>query len=70
MLCEVGYRNYKKCARAIDHPGVVRLDIGHFRRYPKPTVAQLFDAVDRGFEVKRTGRRPVRAGWGIRLSSR
>jgi hypothetical protein len=71
VLREVGYRNYKKCARAIDHPGVVRLDIGHFRRHPKPTVAQLFDprfdAVDCGFEVKRTARRPVRAGWSITI---
>ena len=69
VLREVGYRNYKQRARLINHPGVVRFNIRHFRRHTEPAVAHLldphFNGFDRGFEVKRAIRRPVRAGWRV-----
>src|SRR6202011_3994610 len=74
VLREVGYRNYKQRARLINHPGVVRFNIRHFRRHTEPAVAHLldphFNGFDRGFEVKRAIRRTVREGSKARIDEK
>ena len=71
VLRKVGYRNYEERARLINHPGVVRLKIRYFRRHSQPAVAHFldphFNGIDRGFEVKRAIRRPVRTGWRVAI---
>jgi|ERR1700730_4633862 hypothetical protein len=74
VLREVGYRNYKQRARLINHPGVVRFNIRHFRRHTEPAVAHLldphFNGFDRGFESSEpSGARSAQAGES-RLSRR
>jgi hypothetical protein len=60
VLREVSDRKNAQRARLINHPGVVRLHVRHFRRHAEPALAQFLDPPFNGFDRSRLPPGPCR----------